>query len=79
MTDDRNLPPPPPSPARSGCLTVFLIAVGVVLLLPGICALAFVSTGMLNDPTGLALLIVCLAIAAGGVGLIWLAVRRPPS
>jgi hypothetical protein len=76
VTDDRALPPPPPP--RSGCLTVFLIATGLVLLLPGICALGFASTdrSMLTDPTGLLIVFVCLAIAAGGIALIWAAVRR---
>jgi hypothetical protein len=66
-------------PPRSGCLTAFLIALGAVLLLPGICALGFASTdrSMLTDPTGLAILFVCLAIAAGGILLIWLAIRSP--
>jgi H+/Cl- antiporter ClcA len=31
---------PPPSP-RSGCLTGLMILVGIVLLLPGLCALLF--------------------------------------
>jgi hypothetical protein len=69
----------PRPPARSGCLAAFLIGLGVVLQLPGICALGFASTdrSMLTDPTGLLILIACLAIAAGGGVLIWLAVRQP--
>jgi hypothetical protein len=70
-------PPPLPPAQRSGCLTALMILIGAVLLLPGICALTFVSSGMLADPTGLLILLVCLAIAAGGVALIWAALRRP--
>jgi hypothetical protein len=77
MTDDRRLPPP--SPPRSGGLTVFLVAIGAVLLLPGICALGFASAdrGMLTDPTGLLIVIICLAITVGGIALIWFALRQP--
>ncbi len=69
-------PPPLPPAQRSGCLTALMILIGVVLLLPGICALAFISPGMLADPSGLLILLVCLAIAVGGIALIWLALRR---
>jgi hypothetical protein len=57
---------------------VLMVVIGGILLLPGICALAFVGSdpkGMLTDPTGLALVVLCMAIAAGGVALIWFAVR----
>jgi hypothetical protein len=80
MTDDRIIPPPPPPARRDGCLMVLMIGIGGILLLPGICALAFVGSdpkGMLTDSTGLLLVVVCMAIAAGGVALIWFAVRRP--
>ena len=75
MTDDRAIPPPPPPARRDGCLTVLMVVIGGILLLPGICALAFATKGMLTDPTGLALVMLCMAIAAGGVALIWFAVR----
>ena len=68
----------PPPPQRSGCLTALMIVLGIVLLLPGVCALAFVSSdakGMLTDSTGLALVIMCMAVAAAGVALIWAAAR----
>jgi len=68
----------PPPPRRSGCLTALTIVLGLVLLLPGVCALAFVSSdpkGMLTDSTGLTLVIVCMAVAATGVALIWAAAR----
>jgi uncharacterized membrane-anchored protein len=72
--------PSTPPPQRDGCLVFALVLVGAVLLLPGICALFFVGTdpkGMLTDSTGLGLVILCLAVAAGGVALIWMALRRP--
>ena len=43
-TPDLPSAPPPagmPPPPRSGCLTAFIVIVGVVLLLPGLCALVF--------------------------------------
>jgi len=33
--------PPPASPARPGAITVLLLFTGVVLLLPGLCAVVF--------------------------------------
>jgi hypothetical protein len=72
-------PPPPPPAHRDGCLVIVLVLLGIVLLLPGICALIFVGSdpkGMLTDSTGVSLVIACLAVAAGGVALIWMAVRR---
>jgi hypothetical protein len=67
------------SPARSGCLTALMIGGGIVLLLPGVCAILIIGF----DPRGLAnrdTLMACLSffgVAAGGVVLIWLAVRPP--
>jgi len=78
MTDDRSLDLPPPPRKRDGCLTALLIGIGCILLLPGICALGFASSdpSMMSDSFGLLLLLICLAIAAGGVAMIWAAVRR---
>ncbi|QPF87928.1 hypothetical protein IC762_01470 [Bradyrhizobium genosp. L] len=42
MPDESYRPPPPP-PRRDGCLTAFMVVVGLVLLFPGICFLAFAS------------------------------------
>jgi hypothetical protein len=47
---------PPPSRAR-GCSTAVVIAIGVVLLLPGICGLFFISAGMSNPTAGFAVFI----------------------
>jgi hypothetical protein len=72
--------PPSPPRHRDGCLVFLLVLVGFVLLLPGICALAFVGAdpkGMLTDSIGIALVVTCLAVAAGGAALIWFALHRP--
>jgi hypothetical protein len=73
-------PPPSPPPARDGCLTAVLIAVGIVLLLPGVCAaliIGFDPRHALQDRQTLSACLGFFAVAAGGVALIWVAVRRP--
>jgi len=68
----------PPSP-RSGCLTALLIGVGILMLLPGLCAMLIVGFdphGALNDPTTASALVGFFAIAGGGIALIWWAARR---
>ena len=78
-------PPPFPSPtprARHPVLTFLLVAAGIILLLPGLCSLAayIILFGnfaeALHEPGFMAILVVCLAISAGGVLLIRYAVRR---
>jgi hypothetical protein len=74
------IPPQAPSPQRSGCLTAFMVIVGLILLLPGLCALIF-GVGSLSsshyDP-GFTPFIVFGALLgiAGGV-LIRFAIRGP--
>ncbi|HEY4922479.1 MAG TPA: hypothetical protein VII40_20430 [Xanthobacteraceae bacterium] len=71
-------PAPPPSP-RNGCLTALLIGVGILMLLPGLCAVLIVGLGprgALNDPTTASALVGFFAIAGGGIALIWWAARR---
>jgi hypothetical protein len=70
--------PPRPPAQRDGCLAFVMVLLGIVLLLPGVCALAFVVSdpkGMLTDSSMLEVLLVCLAIATGGIVLIWSAVK----
>jgi len=70
--------PPRPPAQRNGCLASIMVLLGIVLLLPGICALVFVVSdpkGMLVDSGMLGVLLVCLAIATGGIALIWSAVK----
>ena len=74
-------PPSPPPIQRSGCMTALAIFAGIVLLLPGLCAILLAGLDpheMLVDPGWLLLIVGMLAIGAGGVALIWWAVRRPP-
>jgi hypothetical protein len=73
-------PPPSPPPARNGCLTALMIGAGIVLLLPGVCAVLIVTFDPqhgLGDQTTLMACIGLFAVAAGGIALIWTAVRRP--
>jgi hypothetical protein len=69
-----------PVPAPGGCLTAVMILVGIVLLLPGICAIILIgldSREILHDASlGLAT-IAMLGVGAGGIALIWWAVKRP--
>ncbi len=59
-----------PSSGLRGCGAALLIILGVILLLPGVCSLIFISGGMGNDLAGLGLL-----VSLGGVVLIVYAVR----
>jgi Na+/H+-dicarboxylate symporter len=73
-------PARPQGPGRNPWVTAFLILVGVVLLLPGLCSLIF-SVAILRDSGSLggvfgSLLIFFLFVGAGGVALIVFAVRR---
>ena len=47
---EKKSPPPPaseqPGELRSGCLTAVLFVVGVILLLPGACAVVFGYLGL---------------------------------
>jgi hypothetical protein len=69
--------PPPPSapPRRNPALTVLMILIGIILLLPGVCAAVF-AVGMRGGDSGLAgLWMICFLISAGGIALIVNAVR----
>jgi hypothetical protein len=81
MSDRPPAPPPSPPPARNGCLTALLIGLGILMLLPGLCAVLIVGLGpahALNDPTTASALLGFFAIATSGIALIWWALRRPP-
>jgi hypothetical protein len=61
--------------ARHPVLTILMAIGGIILLLPGLCAVAFMTMGGLSpgqDSALTSLWIVCLAISAGGV---WLLIR----
>ncbi len=79
MTDTPpNIPPRPAPERRGGCATAFMVIVGIVLLLPGLCAIIF-GVGNLTeshpDSTVTSLAMLGLLIGAGGVALIWSATR----
>ena len=79
MSYDHATPPPPPPTQRHGCLTALMILGGVVLLLPGICALmiAGFDSSVLTDASAVLVGLTFLAISAGGFVLIWFAIRPP--
>jgi hypothetical protein len=72
---DPNQPPPGPR----GCGAALLIILGVLLLLPGVCSLAFISAGANNGLAALGLL-----VGFGGLMMILSALaslgsaRKPP-
>ena len=77
-TSDGPPPMPPPPQQRSGCLVAFMIVTGLILLLPGACALFFgfaelTSSG--SDPVVSLLVLIGLVLGAVGVGMIWSAIR----
>ncbi|WP_342736465.1 hypothetical protein [Bradyrhizobium sp. B117] len=78
-------PPPvlPPVPtageARSGCLTALMVISGLVLLLPGLCALLFGADSVIDggkiDSDIAPLVFLGLVVGIGGVALIWAAIK----
>jgi uncharacterized membrane protein YraQ (UPF0718 family) len=86
-----NAPSQPPEPvltpsAGSGCATVVMLIFGIILLLPGLCSLAFLvgeiaelikegRLALFRDGSMLTLWIIGVAVSAGGVLLIRAALR----
>ena len=72
-------PTPPQPPPRNGFLTAFMVLAGVILLMPGLCALGFGANGLFSSEhyeSGLTpFILVGLLVGAGGVALIRAAVR----
>ena len=63
---------------RNPVLTFLMILLGVILLLPGLCALVFfVGSAGSTDSSIFLLWLVCFGISAGGVALIVSAIRGP--
>jgi hypothetical protein len=79
-TDDpSDLPAAPPPLPRNGCLTALMILIGIVLLLPGLCAVIFiVGSSSHYDPGVTPFVLIGLLAGAGGAMLIWQAIRRAP-
>jgi hypothetical protein len=67
--------PPQLPPPQNGCLTAFLILLGCVMLLPGLCSLLFVFGGLVKSADDIQFVALCLTVGAAGVGLIWWATR----
>jgi len=81
-------PPPPlplelrgaPPPPRSGCLTALMVLVGIILLLPGLCALIFGGVALSQsqvDSGYMPFIVIGLLVGFGGVMLIRAAIRGP--
>lgn len=71
-------PPSPQPPPRSGCLTAFMVIIGIILLLPGLCALIFGGMSLTEshiDSIVMTLVMLGLAIGFGGLMLIIAAIR----
>jgi len=78
MTDLDRPPPPPPPRQRSGWLTALMILIGIVLLLPGVCALAFGAIAISEKSSDfMGFIVTGLLVGFGGVMLIWAAIRGP--
>ena len=73
-------PGPPPPPVRSGCVTAILIVIGIILLLPGLCALIFGGMAWSDhsfEDVFNGFVTTGLVIGGLGILLIWYAIRRP--
>ena len=78
MSNTGNASPLPPAPPRrNGVLTVFMVLAGIIMLLPGLCAVVF-GVASINDSmlrNFLPLIVVCLLIGFGGIMLLRAAYR----
>jgi len=76
MSDAENaptLPPLPPPPPRNGCLTAFMVIAGIILLLPGLCAVIFGGMALTQphfDSGFTSFIVVGLLVGIGGIMLI---------
>jgi hypothetical protein len=80
VTDPHQMPlptgGPPAPPRRHVVVSVIMVIFGIVLLLPGLCALAFAASLGSGGGALIPLLwLVCFAISAGGIALIVKAFR----
>ena len=81
MSNIETPPPPlppssaPPRAQRDGCLTAFMVIVGVILLLPGLCALLFGADALLESHPEPIIMLLGLLVGFAGIMLIRAAVR----
>ena len=72
MTDDRGPSGPTdqaPRRRRDVVTTIVMVVFGIILLLPGVCSLFFMSMGGSDGPLVI-LWLICFAISAGGIALL---------
>ena len=79
--DSPPLPPPTEAPPpRNGCLTAVMVLVGMVLLLPGLCAAIFGVGSLIDiqhyDSMFTVPILFDLLVGFGGIMLIRAAIRR---
>jgi hypothetical protein len=67
---------PPPSRNLGGCLVAFLVVLGVVLTLPGVCTVVAMGLGGGSGVGWFGIMLLTFLIAGGGVWLIAWAVRN---
>lgn len=77
-------PPPhgPPPQQRHGCLTALMVIAGLIMLLPGVCALYFGSFRLAHPDspdTFTPFIVVGLLVGFGGMLLLWAALRHRQS
>jgi hypothetical protein len=60
----------------SGCVTALIGITGVILLLPGLCALIFMGGAPRFDSSLMVVALLCFTVAVIGVLMIWAAIRR---
>jgi hypothetical protein len=74
MTDDRGPSGPtdqvPPRRRRDVVTTIVMVVFGIILLLPGVCSLFFMSAMGGSDGPLVILWLICFAISAGGIALL---------
>ena len=81
--------PPPPAPPRlpppaqrNGCLTAVMVVAGLIMLLPGLCAIIFAIGSLTNsylEPILVVLVVLGLLVGFLGIMLIRAAVKGPGS
>jgi hypothetical protein len=71
--------PPPPGQKRPVILSILMFLFGLILLLPGVCAVIFAGVAFSGSGSGfdqfILLWVICLAISFGGIMLIVKAFR----